>query len=145
MKNNNIKFHILTLFAVVFSSAACATKDVVVRVPVLQTCEVDVRERLISLPKKVGIEAVFLDFDRTLQSHPFLVGYIELSSSKYSKDHLVTVANGIIKKCSISRTLEFVKRDSGEGEALMEFIRSTESVGKNLYILNEAEVVRVLF
>lgn len=138
---------IIIIVAILFSLKVSAknNSDSIVRVPVLKECVTDAKDRIGKMPKKMEIDAVYKEFDRTLYTHPSVAGVIEVKSLKHSRAYLLEIANAYITECDIDTTIEF-KKNSENSIKLFDYIEAAEREGVDtIYLVNEPDKIEILF
>ncbi len=68
-------------------------------------------------------------FDNTSFTNELFPGYLVIKSSKYSKEHLITVANGVSIRCLPEEKVEFSQSMGTEnlGSSIANFVRNPKN------------------
>lgn len=128
---------ILTVSMALLSAKEITAKDgfVTVRIPVLSECLKDTKERISRYPSNMDVKIRYIPFDRQLFTHPSLVGYLELTSSKWDKSYLVRTANGFRTGCDIDATAFFDMNGKESDWEIFQYINGAKRQGSDVVYL----------
>jgi hypothetical protein len=132
----------------------------IVRLPVFAFCDARVLESLECFAEGLALSGNLVRFDEQNRSDSRLSGFIEITSSQYSRLTLLSVARDVTRDCSLDYEATFDKTEPADNARFFAFLNSVERGNMNwqnssgdfgivdpysISIVNEEGVVRVLF
>lgn len=126
-------------------NTSCSSEDQstsVAYIPFLAGKEQVVKKYIDSLHPGEAVTIDIVKYDNVLWSHPDIVGYIKLTSSKISKEGLITHSNAIFHLIITEGTSLYRSENANPFNSIGRIVESNKQNGfdKNYVIINKDEI-----